>query len=101
MPRGTKFPQEMRERAVRMVAEIGEPGAIRRVAEKLGVHPDTVRLWVKRTPADQGGKAGLTTDQLEELKSLRRENAELRRANEILKAASTYFAKELDRPRTR
>jgi len=68
MPRGTTFPKELRERAVRMVAEIGEPGAIRRVAEKLGAHPDTVRLWVKRTPADQGGKAGLTSDQLEELK---------------------------------
>ena len=84
-----------------MVAEIGEPGAIRRVAEKLGVHPDTVRFWVKCTPAGQGGRAVLSADQLEELKSLRRENSELRRANEILKAASAYFAKELDRPRTR
>jgi len=65
VPRGTKFPQEMRERAVRMVAEIGEPGAIRRVAETLGVHPDAGRLWVKRAPADQGGKAGLTSDQPE------------------------------------
>jgi transposase-like protein len=46
MPRGTTFPKELRERAVRMVAEIDEPGAIRRVAEKLGAHPDTVRLWV-------------------------------------------------------
>ena len=91
----------MRERAVRMVAEIGEPGAIRRVAEKIVVHPDTVRFWVKSTPTEQGGKAGLTADQLEELKALRRENSELRRANESLKAASAYFAKELDRPRSK
>jgi len=101
MPRGTTFPKELRERAVRMVAEIGEPGAVRRVAEKLGVSPDAVRYWIKNAPAELGGKNGLTSDQLEELKSLRRENAELRRANEILKAASAYFAKELDRPRTR
>jgi len=101
MPRGTTFPKELRERAVRMVAEIGEPGAIRRVAEKLGVSPDAVRYWIKNAPAELGGKGGLTCDQLEELKALRRENAELRRANEILKAASAYFAKELDRPRTR
>ena len=101
MPRGTKYPQELRDRAVRMVAEIGEPGAIRRVADKLGVHDDTVRYWVKKAPAELGGKSGLTSDQLEELKALRRENAELKRANEILKAASAYFAKELDRPRSR
>jgi transposase len=101
MPRGTTFPKELRERAVRMVAEIGEPGAVRRVAEKLGVSRDAVRYWIKNAPAELGGKSGLTSDQLEELKALRRENAELRRANEILKAASAYFAKELDRPRTR
>jgi transposase len=101
MPRGTRYPQELRERAVRMVAEIGEPGAIRRVADKPGVHDDTLRYWIKNAPAELGGKSGLTADQLEELKSLRRENAELKRANEILKAASAYFAKELDRPRTR
>ena len=101
MPRGTTFPKELRERAVRMVAESGEPGAVRRVAEKLGVSPEAVRYWMKNAPAEQGGKSGLTSDQLEELKALRRENAELRRANEIIKAASAYFAKELDRPRTR
>lgn len=101
MPRGKVYPPELRERAVRMVAEIGEPGAIRRVAAKLGVHDDTLRYWVKKAPADKGGKSGLSTEQLEELHELRRENTELRRANEILKAASAYFAKELDRPRTR
>jgi transposase len=84
-----------------MVAEIGQPGAVRSVAEKLGVSPDAVRYWIKNAPAELGGKSGLTSDQLEELKALRRENAELRRANEILKAASAYFARELDRPRPR
>jgi transposase len=101
MPRGKVYPLELRERAVRMVAEIGEPGAMRRVAEKLGVHDDTLRYWIKKAPADKGGKSGLSAEQLEELRTLRKENAELRRANEILKAASAYFAKELDRPRTR
>jgi len=101
MPQPNKYPSELRERAVRMVAEIGEPGAVRRVGEKLGVNPETVRYWVNKAPADKGGRSGLTTEQLEELKSLRRENSELRRANEILKAASVYFARELDRPRTR
>jgi transposase len=70
---------------------------IRRVAERLGVHSGTVRPWVKRAPTDRGGKAGRKSDQPEELKALRRENAELRRANEIIKAASAHFAKELDR----
>lgn len=74
---------------------------MRRVAEKLGVSPDAVRYWIEYAPAEIGGKSGLTSDQLEELARLRKENAELRRANEILKAASAHFAKELDRPRTR
>lgn len=101
MPVPNTYPPELRERAVRMVAEIGERGAIGRVAEKLGVSRETVRYWVNNAPSDKGGRSGLSTEQLEELRVLRRENAELRRANEILKAASTYFAKELDRPRTR
>ena len=84
-----------------MVAEIGEPGAVRRVAEKLGVSSDAVRYWIKNAPAEIGGKSGLSNEQLEELRALRKENAELRRANEILKAASAYFARELDRPRPR
>ena len=94
MPRGTPYPPELREQAVRMVAGIGDPGAVRRVAEKLGVSPDAVRYWIKHAPAEIGGKSGLTSDQLEELRALRKENAELKRANEILKAASAYFARE-------
>ncbi len=101
MPIPNKYPPEFRERAVRMVAEIGQPGAIARVAEKLGVNRETVRYWVRYAPADKGGRNPLSSEQLEELQALRRENAELRRANEILKAASAYFARELDRPRPR
>lgn len=101
MPKPHTYPPEFRERAVRMVAEIGERGAIRRVAEKLGVSHETIRYWVKNTPADKGGANPLSSEQIEEMRALRRENAELRRANEILKAASAYFARELDHPRTR
>lgn len=96
-----RHPAEIRERAVRMVREIGEPGAIRRVAEQLGIHPETLRNWVRKAQVDDGERAGLTTEQLEELKELRKENFELRRANEILKSASAFFARELDQPRTR
>lgn len=99
MPIPNKYPRELRERAVRMVAEIGGRGSVRRVAEKLGVNEETVRYWVREAPADKGGRSGLTSEQLDELKELRKENAELRRANEILKAASSFFARELDRPR--
>lgn len=101
MPQPNKYPPEFRERAVRMVAESGEPGAIASVARKLGVNRETVRYWVRNLPADKGGRNPLGSEQLEELKALRRENAELRRANEILKAASAYFARELDHPRPR
>lgn len=101
MPTPNKYPRELRERAVRMVAEINDPSAIRRVGDKLGVCPATVRYWVDNTPASKGGKRGLSDEEIAELARLRREVAELRRANEILKSASAFFAKELDRPRTR
>ena len=101
MPTPNKYPRELRERAVRMVAEINEPGAIRRVGDKLGVNPETVRYWVNNAPAEMGGRSGLSVAELEELKTLRKEVKELRRANEILKSASAFFARELDRPRTK
>lgn len=101
MPTPNKYPRELRERAVRMVAEINEPGAIRRVGDKLGVNPETVRYWVNNAPAEMGGRSGLSAAELEELKTLRKEVKELRRANEILKSASAFFARELDRPRTK
>lgn len=96
MARPRRYPQELRERAVRMVAEIGERGAIRRVADQLGISHETLRHWVRRAEIDGGLRPGTTTEQLEELRRLRKENFELRRANEILKSASAFFARELD-----
>ncbi len=107
MARPSKDPRELRERAVRMVAEVApqygsEYEAIREVAAKLGIgSPETLRQWVRRTQVDAGDRPGVTTEEHAEIKRLRRENAELRRANEILKAASAFFAAELDRPHTR
>jgi transposase len=90
-----------------MVAEIrpqydSEYAAISAVAQKLGITtPETVRKWIRRTEIDSGQRPGVTSDESAEMRRLRRENAELRRANEILKAASTFFAAELDRPQPR
>jgi transposase len=95
-----KYPDELRDRGVRLARESGRPLA--HVARDLGVHPEALRTWVRQAEADAGERTDrLTTDEREELKRLRAENTELRRANEILKAASALFAKELDRPRTR
>jgi transposase len=95
-----KYPDELRERAVRLVRESGRP--IAHIAEDLGVHREALRLWVRQAEADRGERSDLlTTSEREELKRLRAENSELRRANEILKAASALFARELDRPRTK
>jgi len=99
-----RYPPELRERAVRMVAEISEQhdsewAAISEVARLLGVGcAETVRKWVRQAPVDTGAWPGTTTEEPAELKRLRRENAELRRANAILKTASAFFAAELDRP---
>jgi transposase len=95
----------MRDRAVRMVFEAEQHcesqwEAIRSVAEKLGPTSETVRRWVRRVEIDEGRRPGLTTEEWERLKQLERENRELRRANEILKAASAFFAAELDGPRS-
>jgi transposase len=99
-----RYPPELRERAVRMVAEIAgqhesEWAAMTEVARLLGVgSAETVRKWVRQVEVDVGRRPGTTTEESEELKRLKRENAELKRANAILKAASTFFAAELDRP---
>ena len=102
MPRHTKYPQELRERAVRMVLEhqheyASQWEAICSVAEKLGPTPETVRKWVRRAEIDGGTRPGMSSEEAAEIKRLKRENAELRRANEILKAASCFFGAELDR----
>ena len=104
---GTKpYPQDLRERAVRMVAEVrpnyeSDWAAITAVAARLGVGTaETLRKWVRQAQVDGGSRPGVTSEESAELKRLRRENAELRRANEILKAASAFFAAELDRPQT-
>jgi transposase len=96
-----KYPDELRERAVKMVLEIrgrdgkGQ-GELARVARQLGVHPEALRNWVKQAEIDGGTQPGTTTDDKRRIADLERENRELRRANEILKAASAYFARELD-----
>ena len=107
MGRPSKYPRELRERAVRMVAEVrpdypSEYAAMTAVAGMLGIgSPETIRTWIRRHRPHAGDRAGVTTDAQAEIKKLKRENAELRRANEILKAASTFFAAELDRPHLR
>ena len=101
---GSNYPPELRERAVRMVAEVkgdypSEWAAITAVAAKLGIGTaETLRKWVRRAEVDAGARPGVSTEDHAEIKRLKRENAELRRTNEILKAASTFFAAELDRP---
>jgi transposase len=100
MPAPRKYPDELRERAVRLVFESGRP--IARVARDLGVHREALRSWVRQAEADSGKRRDrLTTEERERLGELERENRELRRANEILKAASAYFAQALDPTRPR
>ena len=95
-----KYSQEIRDRAVRLARESDLPLA--QIARDLGVHKEALRNWVRQDEADRGDRDDrLSTLEREELKRLRAENFELRRANEILKAASALFARELDRPRTR
>jgi transposase len=92
-----RYPPELKERAVRMVAEIraeeeSEWSAMRRVSELLGVGtPETVRKWVRRAEIDAGSRSGVTTEESAEVRRLKREVAELRRANSILKAAAAFF----------
>ena len=104
MSRPSKYSEELRVRAVRMVAEVRPDypshwAAICAVTSKLGIGtPETLRTWIRRAEVDTGKRAGVTTEQAAEVARLKRENAELRRANEILKAAAIFFEAELDRP---
>jgi transposase len=96
-----RYPPELRERAVRMVFEHqGEYSsqwkAICSIGEQLGVHHESLRVWVRRAEVDGGRRPGLTTEERGRLRELERENRELRRANEMLKSASIFFATELD-----
>ncbi len=103
MTKPTKYSPEVRERAVRMVLEHEQEyssqwAAIQSIAQKIGCSGETLRNWVRRVERDSGRRAGATTDQVARLKELEREVRELRRANEILRKASAYFAQaELDR----
>lgn len=100
MGRPSKYPTEFRARAVKLVRDSGRP--IRHVAEELGLGPESLRTWVRQDEADRGERTDRPTSaESEELRRLRRENADLRRTNEILKLASVYFAQEFDPTRRR
>ncbi|MFE7449124.1 transposase [Streptomyces griseus] len=100
MPAPRKYPDELRERVIREVRSTGRP--IAHVAKDLGVHKEDLLGWVRQAEADRGERDDwLTSAEQDELRQLREVNAELRRANEILRAASVSFAQEIDRPRTR
>ena len=103
MDKRSKYSPEVRERAIRLVQEHegeyeSQWAAISSVAGKIGCTAETLRKWVRQAERNQGRRPGLTTEERQRLKQLERENFELRRANEILKKASAYFAQaELDR----
>ena len=103
MNRSTRYSPEIRERAVRMVFEHqadydSQWSALNSIAGKIGCTAETLRKWVRRAERDQGLREGVTSSERERLKALERENRELKRANEILRKASAFFAQaELDR----
>jgi len=100
--RGGRYPAEVRERAIRMVREHeheypSQWKAIESISAKLGINHETLRVWVRRAETDAGERPGLGTEERARMKRLEKENKELKRANEILKAASAFFGAELDR----
>ena len=97
-----RYPPELKERAVRLVAETAAErgdrhGAVTLVARQLGIGSESVRQWVRQAEIDRGDRSGLTTEERARMKELEREVRELRRANEILKSAAVFFGAELDR----
>ena len=106
MNRSTRYPKEVRERAVRLVFEHereydSQWAAISSVASKVGMTAETLRKWVRQAETDGGLRSGVTTEERARVKELERENRELRRANEILKAAAAFFGAEFDRRQKR
>ena len=108
MPAAKKYPIEMRARSIRLVfdllqgeGELSVTAACRRIGEQLGINQDTLRGWVKQAQVDQGIRPGVTSPEQVRIRQLEKENAELRRANAILRTASVFFAAELDRPTPR
>ncbi len=105
-PAQKRYPTELKDRAVRMVAELRredpeDTSVISRVARQLGVGVESLRQWVKQAAVDAGTRDGLSTEEREELRGLRKEVKELRRANDILRAAASFFGAELDRQQKR
>ena len=103
MPAPRKYPDELRDRAQRLVAEamsedpsLSLNAAVKRIAPKVGIVPDTLRGWVRRAEIDAGRRPGTTSSESAEIKALQAELREVKRANEILLAASSFFARELD-----
>ena len=98
-----KYPEELRERAIRMAVDLRRDpatkvGALKRVGDQLGINPETLRNWVGQAEIDEGHRPGVTTAEAQRIAELEREVKELRRANEILRTASAFFAAaELDR----
>jgi len=103
VPAPRKYPNELRERAKRLVVEAREQdpelslnAAVLRIGPRVGVNPDTLRGWCKQADIDAGRRPGVTTSEAARIRELERENRELKRANDILLAASSFFARELD-----
>ena len=98
-----KYPEELRERAIRLALDArkdpaSRPGACTRIGQQLGINPETLRGWVMQAEVDAGSRPGTSTAEAARVLELERENRELRRANAILRTASAFFAAELDRP---
>jgi len=106
MKKGQRHSPEVRERSIRLVFEQQKQypsqwAAITSIATKSGMTPETLRKWIRQAETDEGRRGGITSDERDRMRDLEREVKELRRANEIWKAASSFFAAELDRPKSR